>query len=83
MCGSLFGGKPSIPKPEPVAAPQVAATPPPAEPVAEAPVTNEGAKRNKRGEAQRRGTSALKINLNIGGGNMGAAGGTSGLSIPQ
>lgn len=83
MCGGLFSGPPSPPKVQPVAAPQVAATPPPAEAVAEAPVINEGAKRNKSGEAQRKGTSALKINLNLGGGNMGAAGGTSGLSIPQ
>lgn len=84
MCGSVFGGGGvSTPKVQTVAAPTVVATPPPVEQVAEAPVTNEGSKRSKTGETQRKGTSALKINLNLGGGNMGAAGGTSGLSIPQ
>ncbi|WP_291448856.1 hypothetical protein [Desulfovibrio sp.] len=81
MC--VGGGGVSTPEVQQVAAPTVAATPPPAEPVAEAPVTNEGAKRSKSGETKRKGTSALRINLNLGGGNMGAAGGTSGLSIPQ
>lgn len=84
MCGSsIFGGGVSSPKVQSAPAPTVAATPPPVEQVAEAPVTNEGSKRSKTGAAQRKGTSALKINLNLGGGNMGAAGGTSGLSIPQ
>ena len=32
---------------------------------------------------ERKGTSALRIDLNLGGGNMGGAGGTSGLSIPR
>ena len=31
----------------------------------------------------KKGTSALRIDLNLGGGNMGGAGGTSGLSIPR
>lgn len=80
MC--VGGGGVSTPEVQPVAAPTVAATPPPAEPVAEAPVTNEGTKRSNSGETKRKGTSALKINLNLGGG-MSTAGGTSGLSIPQ
>lgn len=82
MCGGIFGG--GAPEPEVQRAPeaQVAATPPPAEDVAEAPVTNEGSKRSQNVGANRKGTSALRINLNLGG--MGQqAGGTSGLSIPQ
>lgn len=79
MGGGLFGGgsKPTVTKaPEPT----VAATAPPPEETAEAPVIDETSKR-KQSQSQRRGTSALRINLNIGGGNMG--GGTSGLSIPR
>lgn len=80
MC---LGGGGSAPKPivQNVEAPQVAATPPPAEPVAEAPVVNEGKKRSQSAEANRKGTSALRINLNLGGGEMG--GGTNGLVIPN
>lgn len=90
MCGGgdLFGlmsmAQASKPKPmiQPAPQPQVAATPPPAEEVAEAPVTNEGSKREQQVASNRKGTSALRINLNLGG--MGQqAGGTSGLSIPQ
>lgn len=81
MC--MFGGTPSTPDPQPVQAPQVAATPPPPEEIAEAPTINEGSKRKNQADSQRKGTSALRINLNLGGGNMGGGGGTSGLSIPR
>ncbi|WP_302262029.1 MULTISPECIES: hypothetical protein [Desulfovibrio] len=83
MCsGSIFGGAPSKPKVVEAPQPQVAATPPPAEEVAEAPIINEGAKRQNANEAKRKGTAALRINLNMGGVG-GAGGGTSGLSIPR
>lgn len=77
MCG---GGGDDAPVQEAVK-PQVAATPPPAEPVAETPVTNEGSKRTQQVTSNRKGTSALRINLNMGGVQTG--GGTGGLSIPQ
>lgn len=83
MCsGSIFGGAPSKPKVVEAPQPQVAATPPPAEEVAEAPIINEGAKRQNANEAKRKGTAALRINLNMGGVGC-AGGGTSGLSIPR
>lgn len=87
MCtSSIFGGGASSPKVVSAPTPQVAATAPPAEEVAEAPVVNEGAKRKTSAEANRKGTSALRINLNLGGLNTtpdkrpGGAG--SGLAIP-
>lgn len=84
MCGGggLFGGSPSSPKVVEAPKPVVAATPPPAEEVAEAPVTNEGSKRSNTMDANRKGTAALRINLNMGGMDA-QPGGTSGLSIPQ
>lgn len=85
MCASsLFGGTPSVDAPTPT----VAATAPPSEEVAEAPIVNEGDKRRGQAAAQRKGTSSLRINLNMGGlggtpGGGGNGGGTSGLSIPR
>ena len=85
MCSSSIfgGGAPSKPKVVEAPQPQVAATPPPAEEVAEAPVVNEGAKRQNANSAKRKGTSALRINLNVGGVGGGTGGGTSGLPIPR
>ena len=80
--GVIFD-KPSKPKVVEAPAPTVAATPPPPEETAEAPVINEGNKRKNQADSKRKGTSALRIDLNLGGGNMGGAGGTSGLSIPR
>lgn len=76
MC---FFGTSGASKPPPIPAPQVAAAPPPPENVAEAPAMNEGNKRKT--DNQRKGTSALRINLSLGGTNAG--GGGSGLSIPR
>lgn len=86
MCTSgIFGGGGS-PKVVSAPTPQVAATAPPAEEVAEAPVVNEGAKRKTTADANRKGTSALRINLNLGGLDTAsparAGGAGSGLSIP-
>ena len=72
---------PGTPDVKPSPPPQVAATPPPPEEVAQAPAMNEGEKRKNQTDSQRKGTSALRINLNIGG--TGGNGGTNGLSIPQ
>lgn len=83
MCTSSIFGSPSKPSVVEAPKPTVAATPPPAEEVAEAPVINEGAKRQNANEAKRKGTAALRINLNMGGVGGGAGGGTSGLSIPR
>ena len=80
MCGSLFGGgkSASVTKAQ---APTVSATAPPAEQTAEAPVINEADKGKNSLASNRKGTAALRINLNLGGGDAGG-GGTSGLSIP-
>ena len=89
MCdGGILGGakKPSAPVITKAPEPTVAATAPPAEEVAEAPVVNEGSKRQDAADAQRKGTSALRINLNLGGGMGGSASGngrSGGLSIPR
>lgn len=80
MC---LGGTPSAPKAPPAQAPQVAATPPPPETVAEAPAVNEGSKRKNQAIGKRKGTSALRINLHLGGVNTGGDGGASGLAIPR
>lgn len=88
MCtSSIFGGGGS-PKVVSAPTPQVAATAPPAEEAAEAPVVNEGDKRRGQAAAQRKGTSSLRINLNMGGlggtsDGGGGGGGTSGLAIPR
>lgn len=82
------GGKgASTPKVQEVAAPSVAATPPEPEAVAEAPKINDTAKEKRNADSKRRGTSALRIDLNVGGGGAtpassgdGATG--NGLSIP-
>ena len=88
MCASsIFGGGSKTPDVVSAPAPTVAATAPPAEEVAEAPIVNEGTKRQNQASAQRRGTSALRINLNLGGGLGGASaatgGGGNGVSIPR
>lgn len=72
MCSS------SKPKPKVIKAPDPIYTPapPPPEPTAEAPVMNEQVKRTKERKAKKSGTSALRIDLNLGGGS-------GGLSIPR
>ena len=90
MCGGIFGGGSKTPSVVQSPTPTVAATAPPAEETAEAPIVNEGTKRQNQASAQRRGTSALRINLNLGGG-LGGSGGASaasggggnGVSIPR
>ena len=60
-----------------------AATAPPPENTAEAPVVNEGAKRQSNAASQRKGTSSLRIGLTLGGGMGGTNGGSQGVSIPR
>ena len=61
-----FGGGPSY-SPAPVKAPQVAATPPEPEELAAAPELSDNAQSKASSNARSRGTSALKIQLNVGG----------------
>lgn len=84
MCGGgIFGGSGGSPSVTAAPTPTVAATAPPPETTAEAPVVNEGAKRQNQAQAQRKGTSALRIGLTLGGGMGGANGGGQGVSIPR
>jgi hypothetical protein len=74
MCSS----KPKVPDPPKI--PEPAPTPPPPEESATAPVTQEGVKRTgaqKRQEAKKRGTQALRIDINM------AQPGGKGLNIPR
>lgn len=67
--------KPSTPKVQAAPAPTVAATPPEPEQVAQAPEVSDSSQMKNTTNNKRKGTSALRIQLNVGG--MG--GGTSGL----
>ena len=84
MCsGGIFrggGGSPSVVE---APTPTVAATAPPPENTAEAPVVNEGAKRQSNAASQRKGTSSLRIGLTLGGGMGGTNGESQGVSIPR
>ena len=62
-----FGGGGSSYEPQPVKAPQVAATPPEPEELATPPELSGKALDKASGNAKSRGTSALKIQLNVGG----------------
>jgi hypothetical protein len=65
MCSS---SKPKVTKaPDPIYTP----APPPPEPTATAPVVNETVKRKTESKTKKSGTSALRIDLNIGGGSGG------------
>ena len=57
-------------------------SPPPAETPSENSPINEGVKRRGVAMAQRKGTNALKVNLELGG-LPNSGGGLSGLNIPQ
>ena len=46
-------------------------------------MVNEGTKRQNQAQAQRKGTSSLRIGLTLGGGMGGANGGSQGVSIPR
>ena len=46
-------------------------------------MVNEGKKRKNAADSQRRGTSALRIGLTLGGGDMGGNNGSGGVSIPR
>ena len=84
MCGSsIFGGGGGSPSVVEAPTPTVAATAPPPENTAEAPVVNEGTKRQNQAQAQRKGTSSLRIGRTLGGGMGGANGGSQGVSIPR
>lgn len=80
--GGFLGLGGSAPKPRVTAAPTptVAATPPPVEETAQAPITNEAATRRDDALSRRKGTSALKIALSLGGVNGGN--GLGSLNIP-
>lgn len=75
-------GSPSIPETETVEVPEASPTPPSPEPVAEAPDVDEGTKRTgsrgTEGNTSKRGSSALRIDL-----NLARSGGAGGLNIPQ
>ena len=65
MCSS---SKPKVTKaPDPIYTP----APPPPEPTPTAPVVNETVKRKAQDKAKKSGTSALRIDLNLGGGSGG------------
>lgn len=71
--------KSKVPKSKPVEVPSAPASPPPAEPVAEAPVVaSESATRTRDRNAKKKGTSGLRIDLATGGEKPTA----NGLSIP-
>lgn len=66
-------------KAPPVQAPIVAATPPDPEQVAQAPEVNKESQLKQATNAKRKGSAALRIQLNVGG--LGGKGGGNGLSI--
>lgn len=75
----------SSPKPAPVVKAEAPAPPaPPPEPIPTAPVLNEAGNANKSANdltvSRRKGTSALRIDLNVPGAD---ASGSNGLSIPR
>lgn len=87
-----MGKKSKTPKVEEIDMPEAATPAPPPEVTAQAPKVagaDEGAIRRKQREANKRGASALRIDLNVAGsgaGNPGTAApgsGGSGLSIPR
>ena len=76
------GGKGSKPEVEKVNIPAAATPAPPPETTAERPVINEGAMRRKASDAKKRGSSALRIDLNVQPGTS-VPGAGAGLSIPR
>lgn len=75
---------PSTPEVQPAKAPVVAATPPEPEQVATAPTVSDNSQMKSNTNSKRKGTSALRIQLNVGGmGNTAAGLGSNknGLSI--
>ncbi|MDM8214771.1 hypothetical protein QUW15_01120 [Desulfovibrio piger] len=85
--GKGGGGKYSAPSVQSAPAPTVAATPPEPEETAEAPEMSETARNQESNSGRRRGASALRIDLNVGGvggaGSYGNGGGGNGLSLPR
>ena len=84
----MGGGKKKTPKVQPVDMPVAPAPAPPPEPTAQAPSVgggDEGAMRHKERDAKKRGTSSLRIDLNVNGSGTAVPGGASsaGLSIPR
>lgn len=81
----MGGGKSSTPKVEPVELPTAPTPAPPPEPTAAAPTVgggDEGLSGRKSRESKKRGTSPLRIDLNVAGSSApGAA--SAGLSIPK
>ena len=72
--------KKKTPKVKPVEIPSAPASPPPAEPVADAPViATETATRTRDRNAKKKGTSSLRIDLATGGERLSG----NGLSIPM
>ena len=76
------GGKGSKPEIKKVDIPAAATPAPPPETVAERPDTNEGAMRRKASDAKKRGSSALRIDLNVQP-STSVPGAGAGLSIPR
>lgn len=82
----MGGGKSKKPKLEEVVMPSAPTPAPPPEPTAQAPSVgggDEGAMRHKERDAKRKGTSGLRIDLNVNGSGTATPGASSGLSIPR
>jgi hypothetical protein len=77
------GGKKKKPKVDNVAMPAPATPAPPPEETAKKALVEDGASRARDKEAKRRGTSALKIDLNVNPAGTATPGGGGGLSIPR
>lgn len=77
-----FGSSPSYDPPEQQKqAPSIAATPPEPEQVATAPEVSSDSQTKNTANAKRKGTSALRIQLNVGGMSPKVGGTGNGLSI--
>ncbi len=80
------GGKKKTPKVDPLTIPAAATPAPPPEPSAQAPTVGggeEGTLRHKDREAKKRGTSALRIDLNMNAPGAQTPGGGGGLNVPR
>ena len=81
-----MGGKKKTPKVDPVEMPTAPTPAPPPEQTAQAPMVgggDEGALRHKDRDAKKKGTSGLRIDLNVNSTGTATPGGSSGLNIPK
>lgn len=76
------GGKSKSPEVEPVYIPDAPTPAPPPEPAAERPALEEEGLMRRSRDAKKRGTSALRINLNVQP-STAVPGGGGGLNIPK